>query len=250
MTDNGIEGRLAVITGAAQGIGRAIAAEFIAQGARVVIADLNAETGQQTADELGAGFVEIDVTDTASVKDAIARVVTQWGHIDIWVNDAGIAVNAPAEEMTDDQWQRAIDVNLTGTFRCCREIAPFMIERGHGSIVNIASMSGIIANHPQPQCGYNASKGGVIMLTKSLAGEWAGKGLRVNAISPGYTRTAILDQVEALQPEWTSMWFGDTPMGRPANTAEIANVVVFVASDKASFMNGSNVVVDGGFTSW
>ena len=125
-----------------------------------------------------------------------------------------------------------------------------MIERGHGSIVNIASMSGIISNHPQPQCGYNASKGGVIMLTKSLAGEWALKGVRVNSISPGYTRTAILDQVEALQPEWTSVWFRDTPMGHPGATSEIANVVVFVASDKASFMTGSNVVVDGGFTSW
>ena len=250
MADNGVEGRLAVITGAAQGIGRAIAAEFTAQGARVVIADMNAGTGQRTADEIGARFVGIDVTDTASVRAAIRHATDEWGHIDIWVNDAGIALNAPAEEMTDDQWQKVIDVNLTGTFRCCREIAPLMIERGHGSIVNIASMSGIIANHPQPQCGYNASKGGVIMLTKSLAGEWAAKGLRVNAISPGYTRTAILDQVEALQPEWTSVWFRDTPMGRAGTTSEIANVVVFVASDKASFMNGSNVVVDGGFISW
>ena len=250
MADNGIEGRLAVVTGGAQGIGRAIAEEFLAQGARVVIADIDTELGAKTADEIGAGFVAIDVTDTASIALAIKRATTEWGHIDIWVNNAGIDINAPAEQMTDDQWLKVIDVNLTGTFRCCREIAPLMIERGHGSIVNIASMSGIISNHPQPQCAYNASKAGVIMLTKSLAGEWAGKGLRVNAVSPGYTRTAIFDQVEALQPEWTSLWFGDTPMGRPATTAEIANVVVFLASDKASFMNGSNVVVDGGFTCW
>lgn len=250
MSDNGVGGRLVVITGAAQGIGRAIAEEFIAQGARVVVADLNAETGQRTADEIGAGFVEIDVTDTASVVAAVDKATTMWGHIDIWVNDAGIDINAAAEKMTDEQWAKVIDVNLTGTFRCCREVAKRMIGRGRGSIVNIASMSGLVSNHPQPQCAYNTSKAGVIMLTKSLAGEWASKGVRVNAISPGYTRTALLDEVEKAQPEWTSMWFADTPMGRAATTAEVANVVVFVASDKASFMTGSNVVVDGGFTSW
>ncbi len=250
MTDNGVEGRLAVITGAAQGIGRAIAEEFIAQGARVVVADLNVEVGQKTADEIGAGFVEIDVTDTTSVRAAIKRAILEWGHIDIWVNDAGIAFNAPAEQMTDEQWQRVIDVNLTGTFRCCREIAPSMIERGHGAIVNIASMSGMISNHPQPQCAYNASKAGVILLTKSLAGEWARTGVRVNSVSPGYIRTAILDQVEQQQPESTAVWFRETPVGHAGLPAEVANVVAFVASDKASFMTGSNVVVDGGYTSW
>ena len=250
MSDNGISGKLAVITGAAQGIGKAIGEEFIAQGARVVVADLNAETGQATAGELGAGFVPIDVTDAASVKAAVARVEAEWGAIDVWVNDAGIAGNAAAEEMTDELWDAVIGVNLSGTFRCCREAGRVMIPRGKGAIVNIASMSGIISNHPQPQCAYNASKGGVIMLTKSLAGEWAPKGLRVNAVSPGYTRTAILDNVEKLQPEWTSVWYGDTPMGRAAKVSEIANVVVFLASERASFMTGSNVVVDGGFTCW
>ena len=250
MSDNGVSGKLAVITGAAQGIGRAIAEEFIAQGARVVIADLNAETGQATAAQIGAGFVQIDVTDSASIKAAIARATAEWGPIDVWVNDAGIAGNAAAEEMTDEQWAAVINVNLTGTFLCCREAAQVMIPRGKGAIVNIASMSGIISNHPQPQCAYNASKGGVIMLTKSLAGEWAPKGVRVNAVSPGYTRTAILDSVEKLQPEWTTVWFGETPMGRAGKVSEIANVVVFLASDKASFMTGSNVVVDGGYTCW
>lgn len=250
MTDNGLAGKLAVVTGAAQGIGRAIATELIAQGSRVVIADLNAELGEATAAELGAGFVTINVTDSASVREAVAAVTGQHGDIDIWVNNAGIDINAPAEEMTDDQFGKVIDVNLVGLFYCCREVGQRMLDRGQGSIVNIASMSGIISNHPQPQCAYNASKAAVIMLTKSLAGEWGTRGVRVNSISPGYTRTAILDQVEALQPEWTKLWFSETPMGRAGQVDEIANVVAFVASDKASFMTGSNVVVDGGFTSW
>ena len=250
MTDNGLAGKLAVVTGAAQGIGRAIASELIAQGSRVVIADLNAELGEATAAELGAGFVTINVTDSASVREAVAAVTGQHGDIDIWVNNAGIDINAPAEEMTDDQFGKVIDVNLVGLFYCCREVGQRMLDRGQGSIVNIASMSGIISNHPQPQCAYNASKAAVIMLTKSLAGEWGTRGVRVNSISPGYTRTAILDQVEALQPEWTKLWFSETPMGRAGQVDEIANVVAFVASDKASFMTGSNVVVDGGFTSW
>jgi NAD(P)-dependent dehydrogenase (short-subunit alcohol dehydrogenase family) len=250
MADNGLTGKLAVITGAAQGIGRAIAEEFLAQGARVVIADLNDDLGRQTAAEIGAGFVHIDVTDSVSVATAIAAATSEHGDIDIWVNDAGIDINAPGEEMTDEQWAKVIQVNLTGTFYCCREIGKLMLARGVGSIVNIASMSGIISNHPQPQCAYNASKAGVAMLTKSLAGEWGTRGVRVNSISPGYTRTAILDQVGRLQPEWTSLWFGNTPMGRPGEVGEIANVVCFVASDKASFMTGSDVVVDGGFTSW
>lgn len=250
MTDNGLTGRLAVVTGAAQGIGRAIATELLAQGTRVVIADLNEALGTQTAEELGAGFVPLDVTDSSSVKSAVAQATAGYGEIDIWVNNAGIDINAPAEEMTDDQFGKVVDVNLVGLFYCCREVGVRMLERGRGSIVNIASMSGIISNHPQPQCAYNASKAAVIMLTKSLAGEWGTRGVRVNAISPGYTRTAILDQVGALQPEWTKLWFGETPMGRPGEVGEIANVVAFVASDKASFMTGSNVVVDGGFTSW
>jgi len=250
MNETGLVDKLAVITGAAQGIGRAIAEEFRAQGTRVVIADRNADIGKKTASEIGAEFVTIDVTDSASIAHAIAHVTAAWGPIDIWVNDAGVDINADAEAMTDDQWDTVIGVNLTGTFLCCREVAKVMIPRGSGAIVNIASMSGIVSNHPQPQCAYNASKAGVIMLTKSLAGEWAPRGLRVNAVSPGYTRTAILDSVEKIQPEWTKLWFDDTPMGRAATVSEIANVVVFLASDKASFMTGSNVVVDGGFTSW
>ncbi|MDO5285259.1 MAG: SDR family oxidoreductase [Actinomycetia bacterium] len=245
-----LSGKVAVVTGAAQGIGQAIATALAEAGATIVVADLNTELGTTTAEALGGSCLPIDVTDSASVAACISQVVAERGGIDIWVNNAGIDINADAEAMTDEQWLKVIDVNLNGTFYCCREVGRHMIERGGGVIVNIASMSGIVSNHPQPQCAYNTSKAGVIMLTKSLAGEWAPKGVRVNSVSPGYTNTAILEQVTALQPQWTETWFRETPMGRPAEVGEIARLVRFLASDQATFMTGSNVVIDGGYTCW
>lgn len=245
-----LEGRTAVVTGAGQGIGRAIAEEFFAAGAHVVVADLNPATGSQAAEELGGSYAEVDVTDPASVRTVVASVVEGRGSIDIWVNNAGTVRNAAAEEMSDGDWRDVLSVNLDGTFYCCREVGRHMLARGSGSIVNIASMSGLVSNHPQPQAAYNASKAAVIMLTKSLAGEWAQRGVRVNSVSPGYTATAILDQVIGQKPEWSDTWFSQTPMGRPARPGEIAPVVLFLASDASSYMTGSNVVVDGGYTCW
>lgn len=245
-----LSGRVAVVTGAAQGIGEAIASALQQAGANIVIADLNEDLGRQTAERLGGTYRHLNVTDSASVKACVESVVEELGGVHIWVNNAGIDINAAAEKMTDDQFRKVVDVNLTGTFFCCREAGLHMLGRGSGVIVNIASMSGIVSNHPQPQCAYNASKAAVIMLTKSLAGEWARKGIRVNSVSPGYTNTAILEQVAAVQPEWTELWFRETPMGRPAEVSEIADLVRFLASDHSTFMTGSNVVIDGGYTSW
>lgn len=245
-----LQGRNVVVTGAARGIGLEIARSAREAGAQVVIADLEAQAGQAAAEEIGATAVTLDVTDPASVRSTMASLVQEHGRIHGWVNNAGIVRNAPAEEMLDQDWRAVLTVNLDGTFWCCREAGRHMISQGGGVIVNIASMSGIVSNRPQPQAAYNASKAGVIMLTKSLAGEWAPRGVRVNSVSPGYTATSLLEQVKAQKPEWAALWDGDTPMGRSARPSEVASVVVFLLSDAASYMTGSNVVVDGGYTVW
>lgn len=216
----------------------------------MVIADLDADAGALAAREIGASSLALDVTDPASVSAAVAAVARDQGAVHGWVNNAGIARNAPAESMSDEEWRSVLTVNLDGTFWCCREVGRHMLANGGGAIVNIASMSGVVSNHPQPQAAYNASKAGVIMLTKSLAGEWAARGVRVNAISPGYTSTPLLEQVKAQNPEWARIWDDSTPMGRAAQPSEIADVVVFLLSPASSYMTGSNVVVDGGYTVW
>jgi NAD(P)-dependent dehydrogenase (short-subunit alcohol dehydrogenase family) len=179
----------------------------------------------------------------------VRAVLAGHGKIDVFVNNAGIAHNVPAEEMTDEEWRRMLSINLDGVFWCCREAGRAMLERGSGAIVNIASMSGMVSNHPQPQAHYNASKAGVIMLTKSLAGEWASRGVRVNSISPGYVRTP-LTELGMSNPEWRDVWLSSTPMGRIAEPREIAPAVVFLASDASTYATGTNLVVDGGYTSW
>jgi NAD(P)-dependent dehydrogenase (short-subunit alcohol dehydrogenase family) len=157
--------------------------------------------------------------------------------------------NIPSEEVPDEEWLSVISVNLNGVFWCCREVGKAMLGRGSGSIVNIASMSGIISNHPQPQSAYNASKAAVITLTKSLAGEWAPRGLRVNSVSPGYIRTP-LTELGMSRTEWSEVWLSQTPLGRLAEPEEIAPAVLYLASDAASFATGTNLVIDGGYTSW
>ena len=244
-----LQDRVAVVTGAGGGLGLEIGRALRSVGAVVVASDLNAETGQAAAQELGGDFVQTDVTDPDSVREMVRAVLDRHGKIDVMVNNAGIAHNVPAEEMTDEEWRRMISVNLDGVFWGCREAGLVMLERGSGSIVNIASMSGVVSNHPQPQAHYNAAKAGVIMLTKSLAGEWASRGVRVNSVSPGYIRTP-LTEMGMLRPEWADVWLSSTPLGRIAEPREIAPAVVYLASDASSYATGTNLLIDGGYTSW
>jgi NAD(P)-dependent dehydrogenase (short-subunit alcohol dehydrogenase family) len=241
--------RVAVVTGGGGGIGLEIGRALRAAGAVVVAAEIDAETGRAAAEELDGDFVQTDVTDPDSVREMVRAVLEGHDKIDIFVNNAGIAHNVPAEEMSDEEWRRMLSINLDGVFWCCREAGRAMLERGSGAIVNIASMSGMVSNHPQPQAHYNASKAGVIMLTKSLAGEWASRGVRVNSISPGYVRTP-LTELGMSNPEWRDVWLSSTPMGRIAEPREIAPAVVFLASDASTYATGTNLVVDGGYTSW
>ncbi|HTI01797.1 MAG TPA: SDR family oxidoreductase [Acidisoma sp.] len=243
-----ISGRLALVTGAGQGIGAACARALAEDGAEVICTDLLAPRAAETAQALrSSGFAAraegLDVTDTAALAALAARLPP----LDILVCNAGIVSNTPAEEMDDAEWQRVLDVNLTGVFKTCRAFGRSMLARGRGSIVNIGSMSGDIVNVPQPQCHYNASKAGVHHLTRSLAVEWAKRGVRVNAVAPTYVATPLLVDLEQ-QPGLIAQWIAQTPMGRLGRPEEIAAVVRFLASDAASLVTGAIVRADGGYT--
>jgi len=244
-----LDGRIAVVTGGARGIGFESAKALKEGGAIVVIVDVNAEGGAKAAEQLGIDFLQVDLTQSDQVAKLAADVRSKYGRIDIAFNNAGIAVNVPSEECTDEDWHKVININLSAVFYCCREFGKMMLSQGKGSIINTASMSGIISNTPQPQAAYNTSKAGVIMLTKSLAGEWARRGVRVNSISPGYIGTEMT-KLGMSNPDWHKEWLHFTPMSRVGEPREVAAVVVFLASDASSYFTGSNLVVDGGYTCW
>jgi NAD(P)-dependent dehydrogenase (short-subunit alcohol dehydrogenase family) len=244
-----LEDQVAVVTGGARGIGFESAKALKENGAKVVIVDINAEAGEKAAKDLGVDFAKTDLTKSPEVAKLAADIRSKHGRIDIAFNNAGIAVNAPSEECTDEDWHRVININLHAVFYCCREFGKVMLDQGKGSIINTASMSGIISNTPQPQSAYNVSKAGVIMLTKSLAGEWAKRGVRVNSISPGYVGTEMT-KLGMANSDWYPDWMKFTPMGRVGEPREIATAVVYLASDASSYFTGSNLVVDGGYTCW
>lgn len=246
--------RVAVITGGGRNIGLACAQALAEAGARVIIGEIDpavAASGKETLEKLGydAEMLILDVTKPTDVTAAADNVVDKYGKVDILVCNAGIAFNSPAEEMSDAEWLKVIDINLNGVFWCCRAFGRHMLSAGKGSIINIGSMSGVISNKPQPQSHYNASKAGVHLLTKSLAGEWAKRGVRVNAVAPTYIETAMTRKGME-NPEWFAQWLEMTPMHRVGQPPEIASVVLFLASDASSLMTGSVVLVDGGYTCW
>ncbi|MGJ4944079.1 SDR family NAD(P)-dependent oxidoreductase [Bradyrhizobium sp. HKCCYLS1011] len=250
-----LNGQIALVTGGGQGIGLACVEALAEAGAKVVIADRDpklAAAGQ--AEMKGKGLdtetVIMDVTDSARVTEVADELAARFGKIDILVNNAGIARSeTPAETVTDEHWLNVIDVNLNGTFWCCRAFGKHMLAAKSGNIVNIGSMSGFIVNKPQEQCFYNASKAAVHHLTKSLAAEWGARGVRVNAVAPTYIETPLNAFVKT-NPRMYDAWIGGTPMARMGRVDEIASVVLFLASEAASLMTGSVVVVDGGYTCW
>jgi len=249
-----LDDRVAIVTGGGRGLGEVFCRTFAAAGAAVVVADLIEENAQALADELKknghrASAVRVDVRRTSSVQDMVNHTLSKFHRIDVLMNNAGIVYNEPAETMTNEQWNDVIDVNLSGVFKCCRAVAPHMIAQKSGSIINIGSMSGVISNHPQPQCAYNASKAAVIMLSKSLAGEWAKHGIRVNTISPGYMATEMT-LAGRENPEYGPVWIETTPMGRLGKPEELGPLALYLASEASSFVTGANVLIDGGYTVW
>ncbi len=249
-----LKGRNAVVTGGGQAIGLACVEALAEAGAHVVIADHNPQVAESGRDAMKAKGYEcdiaiVDVTDSKAV-DALAEQMEQKGGSHILVNNAGIARSEiPGENMEDERWLNVLDVNLNGTFWCCRAFGKRMLARKSGAIVNIGSMSGFIVNKPQEQSHYNASKAAVHHLTRSLAAEWGARGVRVNAVAPTYINTPLNSFVKS-KPAMYDAWIGGTPMARMGEVEEIASAVLFLACDASSLMTGSVVVVDGGYTCW
>jgi NAD(P)-dependent dehydrogenase (short-subunit alcohol dehydrogenase family) len=240
-----LDGKVAVVTGGNRGLGQAFARALGEAGARVAIAARDQARSERVAGELDAFAVTTDVTDAASVGAMLETVTAELGPVDVLINNSGACFHRPALEVPEDEWRAVWEVNVDGLWHCCRVVGAQMIERGTGAIVNIGSISAQIVNRPQWQPAYNASKAAVHQLTKSLAAEWAPFGVRVNALAPGYVKT---EMAPVDDPHFRPRWVEDAAMQRYAVPEELGPSIVYLASDASSFMTGSVLVVDGGYT--
>ncbi|WGW11113.1 3-oxoacyl-ACP reductase [Saxibacter everestensis] len=246
---NRLSGRVAVITGGASGIGLATARRFAAEGARVVIADIDPTSGQEAAAEVGGMFVKVDVTNEDDVKNMYATAKETYGSVDIAFNNAGISPPDDASILDTgiDAWRRVQEVNLTSIYYCCKHAIPYMQERGKGSIINTASFVAVMGAATS-QISYSASKGGVLAMSRELGVEFARQGIRINALCPGPVNTPLLKELFAKDPEQAQRRLVHVPLGRFAEPEELAASVAFLASDDASFITASTFLVDGGIS--
>ncbi len=245
-----LEGKVALVTGAAHGMGAAEAKLFAREGAKVVIADIREEDGKQVEAEIAeaggeAMFVQLNVADEAAWDSAVQQAVARFGKLDVLVNNAGISGSRETDFRSTEAWDRLMSINARGVFLGMKYAIPEMQKAGGGAIVNISSISGIVGQdyvHP----GYNASKGAVRIVTKSAAVQHAKEGIRVNSVHPGMMPPMLGS--ENRDPEQRESSLSSVPMGRPGEVEEVANAVLFLASDEASYITGAELVVDGGFT--
>ncbi|MDR3337281.1 MAG: SDR family oxidoreductase [Treponema sp.] len=248
-----LDNKKAFVTGGARGIGYNIAIALAEAGADVALVDLDEGVAKESAEKIAASTgrrviaLKADAAQKADVDRMIDAILKEFGRIDAAFCNAGICKNIPAEEMTLEEWNQVVTINLTGVFLTAQAAGKVMIKQGGGSIINTASMSAHIVNVPQPQCSYNASKAGVVQLTKSLAVEWALKNVRVNSISPGYIGTDLILNAPALKPlieKWNAM----APLKRLGKPEELQAIAVYLAGDSSAFTTGSDFVIDGAFT--
>ncbi len=239
---NRLENKIAIITGGANGIGKAAAVRFAEEGARVIIWDLNPD-GAKVAESLGGKFMSVNTADYEAVGKAVEEVIEEFKKIDILVNNAGITRDATLKKMTPEQWQQVIDVNLTGVFNCTKHVQEHMVNAGYGRIINTSSVVGLYGNFGQTN--YVAAKAGVIGMTKVWARELGRKGITVNAVAPGFIAT---DMVMAMPEKVIDMMKEKVPVPRLGEPADIANAYLYLASDEASYVNGATLSVDGGMT--
>ncbi len=248
--DKQLKGKVVLVTGASSGIGRATALAFAREGAKVVVADVQVEGGEETVriiKEAGveAIFVKTDVSDAAEVERLINRAKETFGRLDCAHNNAGIeGITAPTADCTEENWDRIIKINLKGVWLCMKYEIPQMLKQGSGAIVNTASVAGLVGFQGLP--AYCASKGGIIQLTRTAALEYATKGIRINAVCPGVIRTPMVERVTGGKPEVEAQFTALEPVGRMGTPEEIAEAVVWLCSDAASFVTGHPLVVDGG----
>jgi NAD(P)-dependent dehydrogenase (short-subunit alcohol dehydrogenase family) len=249
-----VTGKTALVTGAGQGIGEAFAHALAQAGARVAIVDVNGANAEKVAKAIRSYNKEVvaiacDIRSQEEVKRMVQEVTGRFGGLHIAFNNAGINRNSAAEETPLSEWDETFAVNLRGVFICCQEEGRVMLEAGYGKIINTASMSSIIVPHPQKQAAYNTSKGGVVNLTRSLAAEWADRGVRVNCISPGILRTKLIMESPALAP-LVDGWIRDIPMGRLCELDDLTGAAIYLASEVSDYMTGHNLVIEGGTTLW
>ncbi|NJC68639.1 3-oxoacyl-ACP reductase [Planosporangium thailandense] len=244
-----LQGRVAVITGGASGIGLASARRLAAEGAKVVIGDLDEAAGKSAADEVGGLFVSVDVTDPDQVNALFEAANTTYGSVDIAFNNAGISPPDDDSILVTglDAWRRVQEVNLTSVYLCCKAALPYMQLQGRGSIINTASFVAVMGAATS-QISYSASKGGVLAMSRELGVEFARQGIRVNALCPGPVNTPLLQELFAKDPERAARRLVHVPLGRFAEPEEIAAAVAFLASDDSSFITASTFLVDGGIS--
>ena len=248
-----IKNKRVIVTGGASGIGLAIAREFGREGARLFLLDISADKLQEASSELSADSIEVvtykaSVTDTDALRKAFLNCDKDFGSVDILINNAGISGHIRTLDIRDEQWQRILDINLTGLFKCAREAGKRMCSQGSGVIINTSSIYGIAA--APERLGYCVTKSGAVMLTKTLAIEWAEYGVRVNALAPGYIKTDLVENLVASGAYDLDSIEKRTPMGRLGTPQEVADAAVFLASDRARFITGQVLGIDGGWSSY